>query len=303
MVTSIGLNIITGRTGTAHVSSSDDAAIWRGFVGNDKMTLHTDHQLDLDYTTKGVLAVSDGVFCIGGRMGRVSNTKTVEYGLPASGYYRRTLLLIRYDHDTTEDTETMTLLTLQNDPTSDTSGSDGAASAAELTIATDKDNDFILYDFVCDEDGIVSGTLKKEFVVMDTVPTVSNNVSTLENHLANEVIERSSADTSLCNAITATNNSIYAVSNRVAALEATRDEEDRSTYRLVYVSGPSQTSYARQLVLCKPGITYRYAVVSDYNDVYGYTVSLNESGTTATVNFNNVSGGSAEVIGKVIIVP
>lgn len=177
MATSIPINIITGRTGTAHVSSSDDAAIWRGFVGNDNVTLSTDQSLSLDYSTKGTLVLSDGVLCVGGRMGRISNTKTVTYDLPASGYYRRTILLVRYA--IAGDVESMALLTLQSDPSEDTSGADGASAAAELNINTSPTTDYVLYDFVCDEDGVVSGTMQTKMTVMETIPNVESKVNLL----------------------------------------------------------------------------------------------------------------------------
>ena len=193
MATQVDLNIITGRTGTAHVSSADDAAIWRGLVGNSNVTLFTDQQLALNHQTKGKLVVSDGVLCIGGRMGRISNTKTVDYALPESGYYRRTLLVARYA--ISNNIESMTLLTLQNNPANDTSGADGVSSAAILPISTNASTDYVLYDFVCDADGVVSGTLKTELSIMDTIPL-------LRAALNAEQTARSNADIALGSRIT-----------------------------------------------------------------------------------------------------
>lgn len=208
MATSVDLNIITGRTGTAHVSSADDAAIWRGLVGSANVVLYTDERLALNHATKGKLTISDGVLCIaGGHMGRISNTKTVDYALPDSGSYRRTLLVARYA--ISSNIESMTLLTLQNDPVNDAATS---SAAAALFISTDSSTDYILYDFVCDADGVVSGTLQTKLTVIDTIPQ-------LRAALDAEQTVRETADTALDNRITPLETYKNTSNVRIGALE------------------------------------------------------------------------------------
>lgn len=313
MATSVDINIITGRTGTAHVSSADDAAIWRGFVGNDNVTLSTDQSLSLDYSTKGTLVLSDGVLCVGGRMGRISNTKTVTYDLPASGYYRRTILLVRYA--IAGDVESMSLLTLQSDPSEDTSGADGASAAAELNINTSPTTDYILYDFVCNEDGVVSGTMKTEHTVIDNIPALrsalnaeasfvialTSRVTDVETAQAAEVTARQNA---INQEATARQNSDTALGNRVSSLESWRDTEDTS-YKLVKITPPSGLGSAIQHIIVKAGQNNRYTFASTSGNMYFYVVSYN--GISASVVFYNgsqsVTGGSATIIGSVKIIP
>lgn len=314
MATSTPINIITGRTGTAHVSSSDDAAIWRGLVGNDNVTLSTDQSLSLDYSTKGTLVLSDGVLCVGGRMGRISNTKTVTYALPASGYYRRTILLVRYA--IAGGVESMSLLTLQSDPSEDTSGADGASAAAELNITTSPTTDYILYDFVCNEDGVVSGTMQTKHTIIDNIPALRSTLSAeasfvlgLTSRVTAVKAAQTAEVTARQNAINqeaiARQNSDTALGNRVSSLESWKNSEDTS-YKLVKITPPGNLHAGNQYIICKAGGGGAYAVVSSQGNVYYYVVSYN-GGTSVNITFYSdsypVSGGSATIIGSVKIIP
>lgn len=247
MATPIKLNIITGRTGTAHVSSDDDAAIWRGLVGNSSITLYTDQQLALDYQTKGRLSLSDGVFCILGKMGRVSNASYVEYDLPLPGSCRRTFLLVRYAIDS-NGIESMSLLTLQSE---DATGSDAATTAAELPITVDKKTDYVLYDFVCDEDGVVSGTMKTKLTVMETIPAIhaalnaeasalSGRVSTLETFKNTETSERKAADTALSGRVSTLETAKTSIDSEIVSIKS-----KIGSYKFIELTDAQLTYYSQ----------------------------------------------------------
>lgn len=188
MATSVPINIITGRTGTAHVSSGDDASIWRGLVGSANVVLSQGSKLELQdngvVNNMGSLTIRDGVFSTaGGHMGRIADAHTVEYNLPSENNYRRTMVVIRYLNVST--TESMTLMTLQNaqeDDKSPQSSSqsdvDAAINAAKVltVVGYDSSSDYILYDFVCSADGIVSGTLETMFTTVDNIPMLRESV-------------------------------------------------------------------------------------------------------------------------------
>lgn len=327
MATSVGLNIITGRTGEAHVASDDDAAIWRGLVGDENVVLFTDQKLALTNNGKqndvGSLTIANGVFSIkGGHMGRVDNTATVTYALPNEGNFRRTLVIIRYAKVGTM--ESMRLMTLQNATVYDATS---ASAAAALSVSTVPSTDYVLYDFVCNSDGLINNTLQTKLTVIDTIPilraalnaeasarqaadtVLGSRVSTLETFKSTEKAARESADTAL--------------GSRVSTLETWKNSRNGDKYKLIAVYAPSSTGYGGvDYVVCPTGQTTYKAMwrhntaINEYN-MYFYKVTLDQSGTSVSVNFYklgasahitgptvdlaSVSGGSATIIGNVTI--
>ena len=336
MATSVGLNIITGRTGTAHVASDDDAAIWRGLVGNDNVVLFTDQKLALTDNGKqdnvGSLTIANGVFSIkNGHMGRVDNTATVTYALPNEGSYRRTLVIIRYAKVGT--IESMTLMTLQSAIANDTTS---ASSAATLPVSTVPSTDYILYDFVCGSDGIINNTFQTKLTVIDTIPL-------LRAALNSEANTRATEDTALETRIGTletyknTSNaridtlegwkqekiaSDNQISTRVSTLEAWKTSQ--SGYRLVRLTPPSSTrEFYNSTVIIIPGaipgvsdaITGaipQFTSLHGFNGFIIYELWNRNTGISCTfykfaVNafgrdgfgIEELEGGSAEIIGYI----
>ena len=232
---SVDLNIITGRTGAAHVASEEDAAIWRGLVGNDNVVLFTDNQLALTNNGKqngvGNLTIAGGVFCIkSGHMGRIGNPKQITYDLPNEGSYRRTLVVIRYTINST--IESMSLLTLQNASANDASS---ASAAASLSVSTVPSTDYVLYDFVCNSNGIITSTLQTRLTVIDTIPilraaitneaaarvaadnTLQTNINTVDGRVTAEATARSNADSTLQSGVNTNAGNITTLQNKVSA--------------------------------------------------------------------------------------
>lgn len=97
--TGTGMQIITGRTGVQHVYATDDAQIYRCFLGSGDYVLHDGQELDAVMTGATELTVFDGAVMMQGRLAKIrpsdgSQVLTFENGV--SGYKRCDLVVAEY---------------------------------------------------------------------------------------------------------------------------------------------------------------------------------------------------------------
>lgn len=107
----MGIELITGKTQSAHVTSADDGALNAGIVGTGRYVLPVGNMLKCELISPNLIRVKDGYALDQGRLVGIRNNNyeniTIENGI--SGTKRNDLLVIRYSMSADTGLETATL--------------------------------------------------------------------------------------------------------------------------------------------------------------------------------------------------
>lgn len=101
------MEIVTGRTGTPHITSVQDRALNQGIVGKDVYILNTGQNLSAEIASNNEIHINDGALLFQGCEFAVApstyDTITVPNG--SQGMQRKDLITIKYTYDGTTQTE------------------------------------------------------------------------------------------------------------------------------------------------------------------------------------------------------
>ena len=90
--------IITGYTGTRHITPAMDAAVWRAIFGEDNYIIDVGNKCAGSMPSINEFTILDGVVSMQGHMGYGTQT-TLTIETCATGYRRIDLVCCRYTHD------------------------------------------------------------------------------------------------------------------------------------------------------------------------------------------------------------
>lgn len=123
----MSLRIITGATGTAHVTSADDGSINMAIFGNGSGVFKNGEKLDASIIDNNTVRLSDGDVIMQGRVGRINpnTTEDVTISTGEVGMNRTDLICVRYQLDTNTGYESMDLVVIEGTAT------EGAATDPE----------------------------------------------------------------------------------------------------------------------------------------------------------------------------
>lgn len=94
----MGANIITGYTGTRHITPAMDASVYRAAFGADEYVLSEGNRLAGSMPTINDFTVLDGLVSMQGHMIQVTQ-ETLSIDTCANGYERIDLICLRFTHD------------------------------------------------------------------------------------------------------------------------------------------------------------------------------------------------------------
>lgn len=94
----MGANIITGYTGTRHITPAMDAAVYRSVFGAENYILEDGDQLAGSMPTVNSFTVLSGVVSMQGHQIQVTQ-ETLSVDTCANGYVRVDLVAVRFEHD------------------------------------------------------------------------------------------------------------------------------------------------------------------------------------------------------------
>lgn len=94
----MGANIITGYTGTRHITPAMDASVYRAAFGADEYVMSEGNKLAGSMPTINDFTVLDGLVSMQGHMIQVTQ-ETLSVDTCATGYARIDLICLRFTHD------------------------------------------------------------------------------------------------------------------------------------------------------------------------------------------------------------
>lgn len=173
----MAMKIVTGKTGTPHVESSDDAALYRGIIGVDYV-LPNGNKFAYEIISNNSVRVKDGDITIQGHLGRVVpgdyEDMTIDNG--TQGMKRNDLIVARYEKNTQTGFESIRLVVLKGTPS--TSPVDPTPIIQDLTNGGTT-RDVVLYRVVLD--GLSITSVVKLFNVASSLAEMMNEASKVEN--------------------------------------------------------------------------------------------------------------------------
>lgn len=94
----MGATIITGYTGTRHITPAMDAAVYRSIFGADSYILSDGNQLSASMPDINSFTIMDGLVSMQGHQVQITQ-ETLSVDTCANGYSRIDLVCLRYSHD------------------------------------------------------------------------------------------------------------------------------------------------------------------------------------------------------------
>src|SRR5690625_4834396 len=98
----MAMEIITGYTGIEHVTSADDASLYRSIFGDDDYVLSVGSKFEATIIDNNTIKVADGDLLIQGHQARirVNDYEEVSINNGIVGEKRNDLIVARYEKDT-----------------------------------------------------------------------------------------------------------------------------------------------------------------------------------------------------------
>lgn len=139
----MGANIITGYTGTRHITPAMDAAVYRSTFGPDSYIMSDGNQLAGSMPSVNEFTVLDGLVSMQGHQIQVTQ-ETLSVDTCANGYKRIDLVCMRFEHDNNTQIDSASLIVIKgtevadpNDPTVPTYNTgdiDSGASVVDMPL-------------------------------------------------------------------------------------------------------------------------------------------------------------------------
>jgi hypothetical protein len=139
----MAMKLITGYTGTKHITPADDAGLHKSIFGDGDFVLHSGSQLAATIQSATEVRIADGELVMQGRHARNdSGYQAVTIANGTQGMYRNDLIVARYTKESSTSVESISLIAITGTATSGTA-SDPAYSTGN--IENGETRDFPLY--------------------------------------------------------------------------------------------------------------------------------------------------------------
>lgn len=184
------MNIITGYTGTPHITSAQDRAAHQGIIGEGSYILNVGNRLAAEVISANEIRIRDGVLSHQGCFGIVESGTydTLAIANGSQGMLRHDLIVCRYAKNTGTNVESLSLVVLQ--------GAASASSPADPAYNTgniqngDSPVDFPLYRVNIDGITIDSvDNLADDTGSLASLPEMESNISTAL-HRSRQALEK-----------------------------------------------------------------------------------------------------------------
>lgn len=206
----MGANIITGYTGTRHITPAMDAAVYRSTFGADSYILSDGNQLAASMPDINSFTILDGLVSMQGHQVQITQ-ETLSIDTCANGYSRIDLVCLRFEHDNGSSVDNTSLVVIKgtevqdpNTPSVPTHNTGDIDSGATIV-------DFPLYQLNLSGSTItttqlaevVEGTIEGLTTLVLSVPafsslpqTVTDDRISVQHVVVNSVLGTPSAQTS-----------------------------------------------------------------------------------------------------------
>lgn len=219
----MAIELVTGHTGTAHVSSADAGALNAGIVGTGRYVLATANRMAATMESANTITIATGDALFDGRHVRITSTESATIDSGAQGMRRNDVVGILYQTD--GDVESATIAVYKGTPTSGTPTDPALPSGNILEGATTA---FMPLYRVS-----LNGINASAPVAMFTIaPSTSGNAS--------GITSLNSTITTVSNDLAATNSNLTATTNTANGVAA-RFRSGRVNNTHVDVSIPNST--------------------------------------------------------------
>lgn len=139
----MGANIITGYTGTRHITPAMDASVYRSIFGEDSWILADGNQLAGSMPDINSFTILDGLVSMQGHQVQITQ-ETLSIDTCANGYSRIDLVCLRYEHDNNTSIDSASLVVIKGTevqdpnipsvPTHNTGSIDAGASVVDFPL-------------------------------------------------------------------------------------------------------------------------------------------------------------------------
>ena len=139
----MGANIITGYTGTRHITPAMDASVYRSIFGEDSWILADGNQLEASMPDINSFTVLDGLASMQGHQIQVTQ-ETLSIDTCANGYSRIDIVCLRFEHDNNTAIDSASLVVIKGTevqdpntpsvPTHNTGSIDAGASVVDFPL-------------------------------------------------------------------------------------------------------------------------------------------------------------------------
>jgi hypothetical protein len=177
------MDIITGYTGSPHVTAEQDRDINIGIFGNESYVLQTGSQLTAEVSSNNEIKVRDGVImhqgCAASIKKNTYDSLTITNG--SQGMKRVDLIVARYSRDPSTNEESLTLKVIQGTPSENSPTVPGYATGD--IQSGDLVADMPLYQVILN--GLNITEVKKLFSVQGSIAELSSNLTKTNTVLEN----------------------------------------------------------------------------------------------------------------------
>ena len=139
----MGANIITGYTGTRHITPAMDASVYRSIFGEDSWILADGNQLEASMPDINSFTILDGLVSMQGHQVQITQ-ETLSIDTCANGYSRIDLVCLRFEHDNNTAIDSASLVVIKGAevqdpntpsvPTHNTGNIDSGASVVDFPL-------------------------------------------------------------------------------------------------------------------------------------------------------------------------
>lgn len=267
------MEIITGYTGRSHITPSLDASINSAIFGNNNVVLNFGDKLSFSSPTIGKIVIGSGALCFSGRIAVSENSEEKNYTPPATGEYSHCKIVARYKKIVSDGTniESISLVLLQS-----VDSASSVTAALNLPVSEYASNvieqsttnaDFVLYDFVVSEGGVVTNPVEPQFKVVDSIVSLAKSTDDDVSEINKDI---TSVDTKARNLEDNLDNLSTIVSNNKDTLEEMIEEgkikvipfvkKSETSTRRSYQISPAYVKSA-MFLLFRYGRTYSTIVI------------------------------------------
>lgn len=224
------MDIITGYTGSPHVTAEQDRDINIGIFGNESYVLQTGSQLTAEVSSNNEIKVRDGVImhqgCAASIKKNTYDSLTITNG--SQGMKRVDLIVARYSRDPSINAESLTLKVIQGTP------SENSPTVPGYTTGDIQSGDLVadmpLYQVILN--GLNITEVKKLFSLQGSIAELSSNLVNAKNELTN-----------ISNKLTALSDSINNLGSTKTVKLANKSSSNGVATYTDYVTLPSAGSY------------------------------------------------------------
>lgn len=236
----MAIELVTGHTGTAHVSSADAGALHAGIVGTGRYVLATANRMAATMESANTITIATGDALFDGRHVRITSAESATIDSGAQGMRRNDVVGILYQTD--GDVESATIAVYKGTPTSGTPTDPTLPTGNILEGATTA----FMPLYRVSLNGINASTPVAMFTI---APSTSGNAS--------GITSLNSTITTVRNDLAATNSNLTATTNTANAVAAR------------FKSGRVNNTHTDISI---PNVTIWLVMMNDLNDALVYYV-------------------------------